>query len=135
MIILVTRKTVGSQPEKRLVYIFHDDPGLLGRRNLLTVVALGAFEREVFSGKPVSRQSVVEGYFGRRPPNHFEVAAGVFGVTTRAVYVALGAVNDSRVISLVVFQSFCDVHVTRQTLQLWTSQSNCVTFHALKRAF
>ena len=98
-------------------------------------MALIALQGTVLSLKAVPGLSVIERRLTGRPADQCGFTAGMFGMTAGAIRVALGAIDDSRMVTTVVFHSSGNVAMTGRTLQLRPSRPECMTLNALKSPF
>jgi NAD/NADP transhydrogenase alpha subunit len=99
------------------------------------LVALIALQGTVLSFKAIPGLSVIERRLTIRPADQCGFTAGVFGMTAGTIRVALGAIDDARMVTTVVLHSSGYVAVTDRTLQLRPPRPECMTLNALKSPF
>jgi hypothetical protein len=117
VLILMAGRAIRFQPEETL------------RR-----VALSTCERRMLPFEHISCLPVIKPRDIARPADQIEIAACVFGVTTRAIALALAGIDNACVKSLISIHPSLYVHVARQAFQLWPSGAERVTASTLQRA-
>jgi hypothetical protein len=132
VLVFVTRRARARQPEISLVQILGGKRRPLSRRNMRTVVALGAVQSYVLSVEFEACLRVVKG-FGI-PLNDLEIFSVMLRVTANAVAPCRRRRQDRCVIALARGDSRCDVLVAFQAAILRLAGPHLVTGNASRRA-
>ena len=79
------------------------------RLGLVTLITL---QGAMLAFQAVTGLGVIEGRQRRRPAHQLEVPAGMFAVATNTVDITLRPIGDPSVITPVVLNPLCDLHMT-----------------------
>ncbi len=132
MRVLMTGKAVAREAQETSVKVLHFDARALAGRNTSGVVALLASQAGMFSYQNVTGFRVVEGFQGGFPTNELEVLPIVFGVATRAVFLAALGIHHGRMVTAVRGEPLGDFRVTFEATKFLTSSAKTVAERALR---
>src|SRR4051812_41272968 len=135
MRVRMTGQAIPPEPEIGVIEALRGNCRSAGNRNSIRVMALRAFQRQVFALERISGLAMVELIRTGRQANQLEMAPGMFRMAARAIHLTARAIDNLRMEAGVFIKAIFDVHMARKTFQSRRARPERMAVRATEHAF